>query len=210
MRPPPAYKVIVVGASGVGKTSLVDRLIDKTFSGTVPPTVGAAYRPYTLPAGITLNIWDTAGQERYRSVARPYYRASAGALLVFAVDDASSFNQLDEWLREIQDVTGPNIPILLVGNKTDLRNSAKDAVTDQTAARWATGQNLDYIATSAQNDENVADAFVRLSRAIQTAITNGSLKVEPVPETSPIDPDPYPDGYYKDKDLDYEENSCPC
>jgi Ras-related protein Rab-1A len=96
------YKIVVVGASSVGKTCILLRLVDRTFFSETESTIGVEYRSDILTVeqeSIKLNIWDTAGQERFRAVSRTYFRAAIGAVLVFSLDSADSFEELASWLR---------------------------------------------------------------------------------------------------------------
>ena len=171
------FKIIVVGDSGTGKTSLVERLTNQTFNPDTQPTIGAEFKTYlSLIDGeqIKLNVWDTAGQERYRSVSKSYFRATCGALLVFSIDDAETFHNTERWLDDIQANALPNAAIMLVGNKCDLEDARQ--VTYSEALSLANRHGIQYIETSAMNDTNVAEAFQRLTRTVNDRTKNGMLK----------------------------------
>jgi small GTP-binding protein len=171
------YKFILVGSSGVGKTAILSRLVDNDFSENAQSTVGVEFKAYQLTTDkeeIRLQIWDTAGQERFRSVSRAYFRNSVGAALVFALDDLASFNSLDQWLQDLQQLAKPNAAIILVGNKADLDSERQ--VTSSQANEYATRHKLDYIETSAKEDTGIQEAFVRLARRIAEKRANGEIQ----------------------------------
>ena len=132
-----SYKVVVVGSSGVGKTAIVQRLVDGTFCDEGQSTVGVEFKSHTISFDdetMKLSIWDTAGQERFRSVSKAYFRNAVGAILVFSLDDAQSFNELDGWLNDLHALATPNAVITLVGNKQDV---AEKTVTTSEAEEFA-------------------------------------------------------------------------
>ncbi|KAL8872152.1 MAG: hypothetical protein Q9174_002163 [Haloplaca sp. 1 TL-2023] len=119
-------KICVLGAQGVGKTSLVQRYVKGTFTpSTTASTVGASFltkRVVDLDTGITvrLQIWDTAGQERFRSISKLYYRGASAVLLVYSIDDEQSFTEMARWMREIKEHIGENVIVHVVGTKHDV------------------------------------------------------------------------------------------
>jgi small GTP-binding protein len=171
------YKVIIVGPSGVGKTSIIQRLVDNTFSDEGQSTVGVEFKSYELTVdsnSVRLNIWDTAGQERFRSVSKSYFRTAVGAVLVFAVNDQVSFRDLDSWMQDVQQLATPNAAIILVGNKTDLTETRQ--VTEEEARGYAARHNVDYVETSAKAATGIDDAFVRLVRKISERVVSGEIQ----------------------------------
>jgi small GTP-binding protein len=201
-----AHKIVVVGASGVGKTALVQQLTDGSFNSQVQSTVGVEFKSWLIgdaDAHIKLNIWDTAGQERFRSVSKAYFRNAVGALLVYAVDDEDSFSQLDSWLNDLHQFATPNTVVLLVGNKSDLADARQ--VTQSQAVAFSERHALDYLETSAKSGDNVTEAFVRLSKTITGKVKNG--EIPPIPETKSDDvPSPVVLAPQKDS----EGGACTC
>ena len=183
------FKVVVVGTSAVGKSSIVERLLTDTFTENATSTCGADYYHYQTTINeksIKLQIWDTAGQERYRSISRSYFRNAVGALLVYDITNTDSFNELIDWLNDLQTLCSPNAYILLIGNKSDLENNRKVSVeqVEQFAQRHA----LESILTSARSGDNINLAFEKLAtelvaRRQKGEISNGSQPPPLVAET---------------------------
>ena len=182
-----SYKVVVVGSSGVGKTAIVQRLVDGTFCDEGQSTVGVEFKSHSISFDdetMKLSIWDTAGQERFRSVSKAYFRNAVGAILVFSLDDAQSFNELDGWLNDLHALATANAVILLVGNKADV---SEKTVTTSEAEAFAKRHNLEYLETSAKDGVNINDTFVRLARDINDKVKKGELRgTFQSPSTSPI------------------------
>jgi small GTP-binding protein len=172
------YKVVVVGASGVGKTALVQRLVQDSFSEERVATVGVEFSCYLASCGdetVKLNIWDTAGQERFRAVSKAYFRDAVGALLVYAFNDQQSFDDLALWLTDLQTLCAPNAVILLIGNKSDLLDERVIALGEATA--FATRHGLDYCETSALKATNVTEVFVRLAATVHGKAKTGQIRL---------------------------------
>ncbi|XP_008843330.2 ras-related protein Rab-26 isoform X4 [Nannospalax galili] len=118
-----AFKVMLVGDSGVGKTCLLVRFKDGAFlAGTFISTVGIDFRNKVLEVDgvkVKLQIWDTAGQERFRSVTHAYYRDAHALLLLYDVTNKASFDNIQAWLTEIQEYAQRDVVLMLLGNKVD-------------------------------------------------------------------------------------------
>ena len=196
-----SYKIVVVGASGVGKTALVQRLTDDVFTGESQTTIGVEFKTYPLSVGedqVKLNIWDTAGQEKFRSVSKAYFRNACGAILVFAINDHVSFDDLTRWLNDLQGLALPNAQILLVGNKKDLDSQRVVAASE--AEAFAIRHGMEYLETSAQDATNVTEAFVRLAGAIHEKVKKGEIVGQFVQSAKPpISLIPQPDGQMQQK-----------
>jgi small GTP-binding protein len=171
------YKIVVVGASGVGKTCMLLRLVDGIFDPDTQSTIGIEYRTYTIALDrevIKLNIWDTAGQERFRSISRSYFRDSIGAVLVFGLNDADSFEDLNTWIHDIHQYAAPNAAVLVVGNKADIVESRQ--VTASEAESFAQRHGTTYLETSALDGTNISESFLRLTRVIRDRILRGEIQ----------------------------------
>lgn len=123
---------MILGNSQVGKSSIMNQFIDKTFNETIPPTLGIDYKLYTMDSEgveIKLQIWDTAGQERFRSITENFYKGAQGIILVFDLTDQESFSSIRNWLKNIYDKAGRNVVVCLLGNKQDLVAKADSDVS---------------------------------------------------------------------------------
>ena len=132
------FKLIIVGDSAVGKSCLMQRVTTNEFLEDHEVTVGVEFGTLIVKLEsqvFKLQIWDTAGQERYRAITNAYYRGAVGALLVYDVTSAASFKHVVDWLRELKQYADSNIVILLVGNKTDLKDRRE--VRKEDAAAYA-------------------------------------------------------------------------
>ena len=153
------FKVLLIGNSGVGKSSLFLRFVDDIWEDNFVPTIGVDFKIKTLiieEKKIKLQIWDTAGQDRFRTIVSSYYRGAHGILLIFDLTDIESFKSLNNWLIEIERNANKNVIKILIGNKCDL-NERK--VTMKQASEFAEENGMKYIETSAKNNINVVDAF---------------------------------------------------
>ena len=114
---------------------------------------------------IKLQIWDTAGQVRFRTITSSYYRGAHGIIVVYDVTDAESFNNVKQWLHEIDRYASENVNKLLVGNKSDL--ASKRAVTYEQGKEFADSLGIEFVETSAKNATNVEKAFMTMSAQIK-------------------------------------------
>jgi small GTP-binding protein len=170
------FKVVVVGASGVGKTAIVHQLINKNFKEESQSTIGVEFKSYSLQTDsetVKLQIWDTAGQERFRSVSKAYFRNALGAVLVFDLTNKPSLDELDGWINDLNSLSAPNAVIILAGNKADL--TEERIVTENEARETAKRYGLDYLETSAKNGDNIAETFVRLASGILRQVKAGAI-----------------------------------
>lgn len=156
------YKVVILGSSGVGKSSIATRYIRKIFFEYSESTIGAAF--LTIPVvknnqDIILDIWDTAGQERYHSLTPMYYRGADAAIIVYDITDINTFNQAKKWYNEIRSIL-PDAYIILVGNKLDMEDIRKVILYD--VKRFTEEYKLDLIETSARTGRNVDKLFNQL------------------------------------------------
>jgi small GTP-binding protein len=152
-------KTVLLGDSGVGKTSIAVRLARDVFNDRAQPTVGAAFFTFVVENGedsIQFEMWDTAGQERYRSLAPMYYRGAEVVVLVFALSDKQSFEAGERWLQDVRaSGLGPTCTLVLVGNKADLEDERE--VSTEDAEAFAAEQGMMYIESSAKTAKNVKE-----------------------------------------------------
>ena len=179
------FKVVLMGDGSVGKTSLRKTYMGEGFKAQYMITIGAdfAVKRMELAGGhnVSIQIWDLAGQEHFKNVRSTFYKGAQGALTVFSTVERSSFENIDAWLDECWTNAGKKIPIILIGNKTDLRDQfADNPAMAQTIVTTEQGQALadriagmgvhtSYIETSAKTGENVEAAFLELAIKILEA-----------------------------------------
>ncbi|EDR25254.1 GTP-binding protein ypt2, putative [Entamoeba dispar SAW760] len=152
-------KVCLIGDSGVGKTSLLSRFINNTFSPTTESTVGANFfiHEFHVDGKITqVALWDTASQERYRSLVTMYYRNTNGCLIVFGLDNRDSFYNIKTWYNNLIHTVGTDVAIIIVGNKNDLPETS---ITEQEIKALANELHCSWCLVSAKTGEGVSNAF---------------------------------------------------
>ncbi|KAG8344029.1 putative ADP ribosylation factor family Gtr1 RagA G protein [Trypanosoma vivax] len=162
------FKIIVIGDSGVGKSSLTVRLSDDVFYKDYASTIAIDFRMHQMSymdKRVRLQIWDTAGQERFQSVATAFYRGANGVLMCFDLTHRASFLHLDQWIERVRQQAIPGIPCLLVGCKSDEARSARQ-VSKEEAQGWASQHGMTYVETSAKEKENVNIAFQHITKEI--------------------------------------------
>ncbi|KAI9359784.1 ras family protein [Pilaira anomala] len=162
------FKLLLIGNSGVGKSCLLLRFADDTYTESYISTIGVDFKIRTIELDgkvCKLQIWDTAGQERFRTITSSYYRGAHGIIVVYDVTDNESFENVKEWLREIERYGSEGVNRLLVGNKSDLTD--KRQVTLSAAKKWADSVNIPILETSAKNSSNVEQAFLTMARQIK-------------------------------------------
>ncbi|KAJ7956924.1 ras-related protein Rab7-like [Quillaja saponaria] len=176
-------KVIVLGDSGVGKTSLMNRYVYQKFSQQYKATIGADFVTKELQIDdklVTLQIWDTAGQERFQSLGAAFYRGADCCVVVYDVNIARTFETLNNWHDEFikqADPTDPEaFPFILLGNKVDIDGGSSRMVSEKKARDWCAARgNIPYFETSAKEDYNVDEAFFCVAK---TSLVNDQLERE--------------------------------
>lgn len=166
-------KIVLLGATHTGKTSILRRLVFNRFSDEVMPTLGAGLNTFDHCFGdrsIRLNIWDTAGQENYRSLARIYYRDARAAVIVFDVTSKDSFNDIDYWLGELDSSTQFGHYIIILGNKIDLKG--KRVITEEQGKTKAERSGATYYEVSALTGEGVKKIFETIAEDILKSSVN--------------------------------------
>jgi len=158
------FKLVLLGDSAVGKSSLVLRFVKKQFYEYQESTIGAAFLTQTVNVKdyvVKFEIWDTAGQERYHSLAPMYYRGAASAVVVYDLTNRQSFVRAKSWVKELQKQGNPNIVIALAGNKLDLQE--KRQVESDEAKSYADENGIMFMETSAKTDHNVTSLFEQIA-----------------------------------------------
>lgn len=155
-------KLLTLGNSSVGKSSIVIRYTENKFYSSYLTTIGVDFLRKVITVGdkeINLQIWDSAGQEKYNSISKQYYNKADGIILVFDLNSRMSFDGMMNWLEEIEVSTAKGIPIVIVGNKCDL--ATREITTDE-AYEFAETKNIPYFETSAMTGHNVNEAINKL------------------------------------------------
>ncbi|TKA81179.1 hypothetical protein B0A55_02623 [Friedmanniomyces simplex] len=166
------FKLVLLGESAVGKSSLVLRFVKDQFDDYRESTIGAAFLTQTIALDdqttVKFEIWDTAGQERYKSLAPMYYRNANCAVVVYDITQASSLDKAKSWVKELQRQANENIIIALAGNKADLvaEQPDKRAVQTADAEAYARESNLLFFETSAKTAENVKELFTAIAKKL--------------------------------------------
>ncbi len=162
-------KILLCGAAAVGKTSLIHRFIKEKFKTDYKLTVGVdiltkevEYEPNKTA---TLSIWDIGGQERFSFIRTTFYKGASGALLVFDLSRAATWEAIRNWRAEVNQFAG-DVPFVLIGNKVDLIPEVGEVIDREEAREYAEDEDSIYIETSAKTGVNVDQAFKELTRLI--------------------------------------------
>lgn len=172
------YKLVLLGETAVGKSSLVLRFVKGHFHEHQESTIGAAFLTQTLcldDCTVKFEIWDTAGQERYHSLAPMYYRGAQAAVVVYDITNIDSFTRAKNWIKELQRQASPNIVIALAGNKADLEE--KRAVQYDEAQQYADENELIFMETSAKTAFNVSETFLTIAQKLPKEALPGNSGV---------------------------------
>lgn len=200
------FKIVLVGDTNVGKTYILSRLIKDTVPSTSKPTIGVEFGTRTFKfenSTIKAQIWDTAGQERYHAITSAYYRGSSGAVVVYDITKKNSLeNAVSLWLKNLKQVADPNMPVVLIGNKSDLQENR--AVATEKGREVALQENMGFFETSALTGENVSEAFESFIKHIYEIEKNN----ENSPTKVKIRREDLVDEYLKGKKVTPKKSSC--
>ncbi|XP_024123213.1 ras-related protein ORAB-1 isoform X1 [Oryzias melastigma] len=216
------FKLLLIGDSGVGKSCLLLRFADDTYTESYISTIGVDFKIRTIELdGKTIKLqivsvgpspglgvrggrlhrsqallrlqWDTAGQERFRTITSSYYRGAHGIIVVYDVTDQESFNNVKQWLQEIDRYASENVNKLLVGNKCDL--TTRKVVDYTTAKEFADNLGIPFLETSAKSATNVEQAFMTMAAEIKKRMGPGATagageKSNVKIQSKPVNPSP--------------------
>jgi len=193
-------KIVLLGESGVGKTAILDRFVNKRFTGSFKSTIGADFLTQEMEVDkklVTLQIWDTAGQERFHSLSKIFYRGADCCILVFDITVPKTLQELSFWRQEFSlnaEVHDTDFPIFVLGNRCDM--DAQRKISTEDAMSWCKSHGgVKYIETSAKSGANVEKAFrmavqdvlsrVARERTERVLPPQAELNIKSVPETRP-------------------------
>ncbi|KAF8136098.1 P-loop containing nucleoside triphosphate hydrolase protein [Boletus edulis] len=158
------FKLLLIGDSGVGKSCLLLRFADDTYTESYISTIGVDFKIRTIELeGKTVKL--QIGQERFRTITSSYYRGAHGIIVVYDVTDNDSFTNVKQWLQEIDRYASEGVNKLLVGNKSDL--TSKKVVEYSVAKEFADQLSIPFLETSAKNATNVEQAFLTMAKQIK-------------------------------------------
>lgn len=175
-------QLIIIGDSGCGKTSFMDRYCDGQYRVSYNATVGIDFKVKTIISAnqkrVKLQIWDTAGQEKFNSITTAYYRNARGVVIMYDVTREQTFENVRKWLALVSQFGRGDVEIAIVGNKCDVTEMAESqsdsasstlnrrAITKERGEQLATENGCHFFECSAKEDINVAEVFTRLSEEI--------------------------------------------
>nr|CAH8832834.1 unnamed protein product [Trichobilharzia regenti] len=171
------FKLLLIGDSGVGKTSILFRFSEDEFNSTFIATIGIDFKIRTLEMDgkkIKLQIWDTAGQERFRTITTAYYRGAMGIMLVYDVTNGNSFDNISTWMNNISQHANQDVEKMLLGNKCDA--CAARVVPTEAGLQLANSYGIRFMETSAKSDINITEAFKLLAQNIKVKM-EGKMEI---------------------------------
>lgn len=162
------FKLLLIGDSGVGKTSILFKFSEDTFSPAFISTIGIDFKIRTIEVDgrkIKLQVWDTAGQERFKTITTAYYRGAMGIMLVYDVSNLKSFENISNWIRNIEMHATQDVELMILGNKCDIAD--KRQITREKGEQLALQHSIKFLETSAKANINIEEAFFTLARDIK-------------------------------------------
>ena len=167
-----SYKLIIIGNSGTGKSSLIKSAVSSEFNNDYQTTIAFEYSSMMIKVNndktYKLQIWDTCGQEIYRSLISNFYRNASLAVLLYSINDMKSFEALDEWVNDLREKASSDILIFLVGNKSDLEDER--VIEFEQGKQYSKDKNLHFFAeTSAKIRNNAKDIFIEPAKQLHLA-----------------------------------------
>ncbi|XP_057693733.1 ras-related protein Rab-8B-like [Corythoichthys intestinalis] len=161
------FKLLLIGDSGVGKTCLLFRFSEDSFNTTFISTIGIDFKIRTIELDgkrVKLQIWDTAGQERFRTITTAYYRGAMGIMLVYDISNEKSFENIKNWIRNIEEHASSDVEKMVLGNKCDMTDRRQ--VSKDRGEKLAIDYGVKFMETSAKTSLNVEEAFYTMGRDI--------------------------------------------
>ena len=167
-----SLKLVLIGESGVGKTSIISQFIDQVFQNDIQSTIGGTFSTKIVKCGngkiLKLELWDTAGQERYRSISQLFYKDANAVILVYDITNKFSFEEIQNyWFKQVKESATENIILSIVGNKLDLYE--QEVVDQKAAKKYAEDNNALFAVTSAKNSSGIEDLFIEIVKKFSGA-----------------------------------------
>ena len=174
------FKVVLVGETGVGKTSIISQFIDQVFEEELQTSTGGSFSSKEIffdnGKSLKLEIWDTAGQERYRSLTKIFYKNSSCAILVYDITRKQTFDELKNyWIGQIKESAPKDIMLAVVGNKEDLLD--KEQVDENEARDFAKENNALFFSTSAKNSNAINQLFIDIGKKYTGWNSNAKIEL---------------------------------
>eukprot|EP01084_Bolivina_argentea_P312115 540324_1 len=168
------FKCVLLGAAGVGKSSIVMSFDTNQFDQTMPSTIGAMFREKTMIVDeytIQYRIWDTAGQERFNSIMPMYYRDAHIIIFVYDVTNDYSLERAKKWMDEIEEQYGTDMIFAIAANKWDLKGKYDGIIDHDAVKEYAIERGASFFETSAKNNWNIAELFAKIGYRAAKTIT---------------------------------------
>ena len=178
------FKLVVLGDSGVGKTTLIHRYVDNEFRADFKATIGADFNSKTIRVDgqdVDLQIWDTAGEERFHSVGAAFYRGTDGCILVYDVTQRESFNRLKGWENDLfrkSGIDAQDFPIVVFGNKADLQGQRQ--ITAEEGEQYGIQNEVPVFEVSAVSGQNLDKGFEKLVEIFLKRAERVKKDMEPI------------------------------
>ena len=169
-------KLILIGDSGVGKTCILMRFTDDTFITNYISTIGIDFKIKTIKVDgklVKLQIWDTAGQDRFRTITQTYYKGAMGVILAYDCTDENSFDNVKNWVKQLEAHANPGIVKVLVGNKCDCPDKKVESTRGNELAKE---YGMSFFETSAKNNINVKEVFNYLAKTVKDRLSSKEIK----------------------------------
>nr|XP_054760358.1 EF-hand calcium-binding domain-containing protein 4B-like [Lytechinus pictus] len=161
------FKVVFVGDSGVGKTSIIHRFCTDSFTDSFSATIGVDFQVKSLTVCgsiVAMQLWDTAGQERFRSITRHYFRKADGIVVIYDVTSETSFINVRNWMTSVEETTDDHVVKMLLGNKSDCNEDRQ--IKEEVGHKLSESYNCDFYEVSAKSGSNVVEAFTAMSKLL--------------------------------------------
>ncbi|XP_029909821.1 ras-related protein Rab-8B-like [Myripristis murdjan] len=181
------FKLLLIGDSGVGKTCLLFRFSEDSFNTTFISTIGIDFKIRTIEMNgkrVKLQIWDTAGQERFRTITTAYYRGAMGIMLVYDICNEKSFENIKNWIRNIEEHASSDVEKMILGNKCDM--SDRRQVSKDRGEKLAIDYGVKFLETSAKTSVNVEEAFYTMGRDILHNLSTKTTDNNPTGVGGPV------------------------